>query len=694
MIRIINNELKDNIMLHYYIIFKSNGIDLNYKPIIEFEKVTQIKEIYKDSIHLFDSEMINIIPAYEYVLQLPRTRFDVQDLDVDLIYHDYDSPHNIILIPSSNVDAFKKLILDYAKPTLVVYEDGCEEAANQIENIYKSELGCISISDLSTKSLQENWIRLGKTINLSTKESTKPMRLVGKNENLLLPLKFLSNQFNFIEDIYNKSEKSNITFREHFNNSVGLRAHLETLIKIKNETNIEESYKKNFTEVLKRTEVPVIITAPGISNHQVRYRNIENKVPSIEREIIHLIGTHRAIAKNGVLVELDQISQELFEEIYNLETHCENINIDNKYVWSVLKKIGKIISEYIGKEKIDAIERASHITVFSDFPIGLAILPGSSVPLCCIKPISYRTITPLTRSFQTESIKQGQIYLGKRCKVIIAECLGKEEIIKKYSDIHWSTIKEKSNDYDGMDIIYQEIDSIECLKLFLNKHSDADILLISAHGGYDKEKNKTGLYIGDDLWSAYENDFRVPPIVLLSACHVNPRGAGVVSVTDLFIRAGAAAVLGTFIPVNVMRNGLLMSRLFLRIMEAQRGERKIRTLSEAWSITVASNAVNEIIESSQDLKNWYMKKRNDGTTPIFDFEREVNKGRLRKTHVYEDTIVLLKELAKKDNLDKAIDDFINTYSYFPESIFYQMIGYPENVFLYNPVFEKSYTDRL
>lgn len=67
---------------------------------------------------------------------------------------------------------------------------------------------------------------------------------------------------------------------------------------------------------------------------------------------------------------------------------------------------------------------------------------------------------------------------------------------------------------------------------------------------------------------------QVSPVVLLSACHVSPRGLGASSVTDMLLRAGVKAILGTLIPVDVKRNALLTGRLFSYISEALAGNRR------------------------------------------------------------------------------------------------------------------------
>ncbi|KWX74883.1 hypothetical protein AML91_14340 [Paenibacillus jilunlii] len=245
------------------------------------------------------------------------------------------------------------------------------------------------------------------------------------------------------------------------------------------------------------------------------------------------------------------------------------------------------------------------------------------------------------------------------------------------------------SEYETLEVVYKETKSIRELKGFLSEHRDAGCLVLSAHGSYDNKNNSAGLSIGEDIWMANENDFSVPPIVLLSSCHVSPRGSGVVSVADMFMRCGAFTVLGTFIPVDVRRNGLLMIRLFLYIAETQIGKYDFKTLDEIWAFIVSSNAINEVIDSNPALKRWAMQVKPDGSFPLKDFQQIQSVGKLRVSHVYEDTMNVLSEMMKGEKLEAHLENIKHTDNFFPESLFYQLIGHPENVFITNKVFEQA-----
>jgi CHAT domain-containing protein len=116
----------------------------------------------------------------------------------------------------------------------------------------------------------------------------------------------------------------------------------------------------------------------------------------------------------------------------------------------------------------------------------------------------------------------------------------------------------------GLDIQVVSAMSVNEFKRVVHDSDDVDVLVISAHGFYEKSSNVSGFVVGRERLIGHDLD-HVPPLVLLSACHVSPRGAGSVTVVDLLLRAGATAVLGTMVPVDVRHNSILMARLLLHI---------------------------------------------------------------------------------------------------------------------------------
>lgn len=132
-----------------------------------------------------------------------------------------------------------------------------------------------------------------------------------------------------------------------------------------------------------------------------------------------------------------------------------------------------------------------------------------------------------------------------------------------------------------------------------------------------------------------------------------------------------------------------MIRLFLYIAETQIGNHQFKTLDEIWSFIISSNAINEIMESNPPLKRWGMSMKHEGEWPLKEFQHVRSVGRLRYSHIYEDTMQILTEMLQGERLATHFNEIKRSDNYFPESLFYQFIGYPENVFITNEVFEQA-----
>jgi len=681
-------------VFNYYVLFKTEKLEDDYQPIVAFN-ITD----FSQTTHVWDKELNGIIPALWYILHLPRVGFDTLEMDIDLILSGHDEPHNIIPVPYCQGEKEKQRIINKCiiNPTLIICEDGLYEDVANDETIQRSLLNIVKISELSLELLQEQWKKLQDHIIKSCKDypaNDIECYLTDSSTRGMLPLFALANQFGLIDKMkaaLNKFESVNDC------NNFNLGMH-DRIIKLANKiSNEEKEYGEVIRKFLKENNnfkgVPLVITMSGTTTKQIKMFGRINELPVCEKEIIGILGYHRAIAKNALFIDLDCASQEMFTELATLEEHCKVANKNNNvFIWKTLRRIGKLLNAKLKEFDIDIVRHVSQITVFSDFPIGLAILPECSAPLCCIKPISYRPLTPLTKAFEYEMEKSNQVYFGKQLKIVIAECVDVNDGIRHYCDGLTATLKEMVQGDSEITLIVEDISSVRQFKDFVRKHSDASILLISAHGTYQSKYNMAGLVIGNEIWMADDNDIHVPPVVLLSACHVMPRGQGAVSVGDLFIRLGAKAVLGTFIPVDVRRNATLIVRLFTDILEVRKGWSNMRTLDEIWSHVVCTNAIHEIIAptSSNDskLEIWANTKKKDGTFPQAEFKNKYSVGRLRSTHAYEDTENILGEIAVRDGLGEYYNSFIKSNGYFPESIFYQLIGMPENIFIRNSAMEQ------
>ena len=74
-----------------------------------------------------------------------------------------------------------------------------------------------------------------------------------------------------------------------------------------------------------------------------------------------------------------------------------------------------------------------------------------------------------------------------------------------------------------------------------------------------------------------------------------------------------------------------------------------------------------------------MEKNSNGVARFYDFCLNKSVGRLRKNHIYFDTIQIIKEMMKEENIQNKFDAILDFNDYFPESFLYEWIGYPENI---------------
>ncbi len=679
----------------YFVVFKSKS-DNTSGPIISYDNFEKMKEDNNGTMHLFDDDMSETLPAIDYIMHLPRNVFDLYDLDENLMAASHDTPHFIVPLPEYGIP---EAGINNIVPTMFILTDDCDEEVKYRCNKLNPLLGTYYTGELNERLIKKQWNELwmyNKSEDFDKMNDINIHFRLEKEYLKALPVLFLSRQYgkanDLLSEIYNTIDIEKKCIDIQWKNI----SHLNTLISMNNQgiTSWDDYAVRIYDDIqiieASKFNISAVITFPGISKLQMKYGLSANTLSENERHVIRIMGVHRAIARSGILMELSCANEELFRKYDELEQRCKE-GTNNKYVWKALTDLGKLIEKYFNSFQLEVLKRAKDITIFSDFPIGLTILAGEEVPLQCYKKISYRPLTPLTRHFQIELTKANQHYFGKKCKVAMAECIINNEenkFVYPVSELVHSMLTDMAKSYSGLSFVYGQTYSVISIKKFIEDNKDADILYISAHGSYSRKHNMAGIMVGDEFWMASE-DIIVPPVVILSACHVSPRGMGAVNIADMFIRNGASTVLGTFIPVDAKRNLILMTRLFTYIFEAQSGNKQYKTLDDAWCGVVSTNAIHELMSTSDSFNKWMHGANSKGKARIIEFQLERCVGRLRPSHIYSDTIEIIKEMLDEEGLSGKFGDILDMNNFFPESFFYQFIGYPENVFLYNDIFEEG-----
>ena len=207
-----------------------------------------------------------------------------------------------------------------------------------------------------------------------------------------------------------------------------------------------------------------------------------------------------------------------------------------------------------------------------------------------------------------------------------------------------------------------------------------DVLIVSAHGVVTPNGNVAGLAMGD-AFVLGPGMGPLPPVVLLSSCHVAPKGAGTISIVDLLLREGAMAVLGTQVPVDVRHNTLLMGRFLANIAEVLAGREPHGNLLEVWHRVQAGNAVNDVLSATKWLRKWKNARYGKDSAVIVEFMLSRSAGRLHGGDVYAETEVILGEVADDLGVGHRVRSSIQDPGYVPESLFYGFSGRPERIYL-------------
>ncbi len=699
----------------YVVIFHQKTSGEKYSPIVVHSQLTH--DLSNNCVHMLDPDMILILPILEYILQLPRFDLDLADLDESIIDKAWDEPHQIMIIPDSlkNIDRnmWNKIL-------------GCANsifAANDVDILgidFKPQFGIHRCSELGQNLLSEQWNQALSFFQADIKNKCrkildyKPVYLSDKYLNSL-PLLFFARQYGKTDQIlFDVYHKSDLEIEKFCNRALWyLKLKQKTLVKLDEEIEqhdsncemtddilevfLKENYELANESVKNNCHLNAVVTFPGISKRQRKLSGALSYLPPEEKQAVRIMGLHRAIATNSAFIELPPVPDILYQDVDNIEQELKKPEgTNNPYIWRMLRKIGKVLKKQLTDEQEALLLQAPSVTVFSEFPLGLAILPGQQVPLSVSRCVYYEPITPLSRQITFELSEAGQLLLNLNCRILFVECIPDnpdnkmDHIIHNTSEELYKNIKKGAEGCPNVSLYHEEAYTVNDLKRVFNKYPKGtlEILIISAHGFYAEQNNFAGLCVGNEKWMANDNDFQVPPIVLLSACHVSPRGRNVVNAADLLIRAGARVIISTLIPVNVFRNLLIYTRLFVYIFEAIKGSKQYTTLADAWTGVMATNAVNEIIESSLALKKWYFEKSANGIPRIFEFTQKRCLGRIHSNSIYQDTIAVLKEMLKEDGMEGRFDSILDKENYFPESFFYQMIGLPETIFINNDIMSK------
>jgi hypothetical protein len=686
-------------------------------PYPAFVTVPHVPDTHDTVPHGLDHEVVPALPGLWYCLHLPNGFHELIELPMPGAPGDglLDLGHHILLAP---IQAFDPEHLgpwaDLEAPLLAVCPDALLDEAAERSEVLGFALPPAGYSTLSTESLRGHWREIAELLPFGeayyglAPEFTRRLDLAPTD----LPRRWLTRQLageggNRFET---RASNEDDTAQER---AIYAALDAQALAGALRSLEADDIGLDRARELLPAAidqqrksllRVPVVAAIPGVAPGYIGRayekplhgrveplsvtdaRDTWTTAPQersdalIERSTIELLTTHRAIARGGIGLMFPTLPREAFEILAQLESHMRAPRPKGRTVWRLLDRLASKTEHLWSEATVAAVGRASTLTVFSNFPVGLLRLPGDTSPLSGRVPITHRPLLPLTRALQTEFSYMPGIDLSKRVRVLVAECIPEDDPVGKLSRIGWEVTRAMlSRAGQVLELELAETLSPQELRAAVAERRP-DLLIISAHGVVAPAGNVAGLAIGDAVVFG-PGLGPLPPVVLLSACHVAPKGAGTIGIVDLLLREGALAVLGTQVPVDVRHNTLFMGRFLVNIAEVLAGRAPHGNLLEVWHRVQAGNAVNDVLAATKWLRKWRNARYGKDSAVIVEFMMSRSPGRLHGGDVYAETEAILGEIADDLGVGHRVRSSIRDPGYVPESLFYAFSGRPERIYL-------------
>lgn len=676
------------------------------KPIIQYENIDSMLFSYfivfdqdkerkeLTTVHLFDPILADVNEALWYCLHLPRHGTDLFSVP-EKLYKEGDilQQHDIRII-SSKVEFSN--FENYIKPTLFICEDSIFDKANKLSELCNATLGCIKISEINSSILAEHWsmlrtqtqqiLEMYKKNNEAMMLLDFPIRLLDEQERKCLPNIFIENQFGDIRKMFaNLRKKDDYSAFHRMYQTKYQKAYITICNQLGHQLNniTEKELRRVLAIAWEHTPCTMVITLPGgVSKRKSYGIDVQKQdFDKIETNLVDFFGIQRAISQQGVWIGGEPLDKEIFNKLDNLERHYYSFRRKRKFIIDTMKDFGEILNQKLGINLGEYALAASRIIAFTDFPIGLAIPPGYSDPLCSMTSISYRPLTPLTHTYKYGLHERPDHYIGTGIgfKVLIVECLAENDRIRKFSDIGWTILRKFLSKNKRIEVYYEVANSVQDLEAKIEAYSNIDFLIISAHGTYNDEM-VAGIDVAGEYWLP-KPTLKVPPVVILSACHVASKGRGNYTINDAFLNAGALAVLGTLIPVDVLENADLTRRFFLYLSETIDGHHDCLDIADVWKRVVNMNIFYSVITQTTRLKEWAISSKKDGKILDERFYQKLNAKPLELGNIHIQCINIIKELAEEDGMERYLELSLEKNGYLAESLFYIFSGFPEKVLL-------------
>jgi len=662
--------------------------------------------------HGFDREVVAALPGLWYCLHLPNAFFELIDIPPSglVTAQSLDLGHHISLVPIAAFTAEHVAeLLAQGVPIVAVCPDELLAEATERCAQLGFALPPAPYSQLSSESLVAHWRTIYELVDTHEPYLGRPPRL---SDGLQfapadLPRRWLVRQLDDAEELRAETREPDQDLAIY--RALDAQMLLRVAVRLDEDDDAPEPDDAMFAEERAALRLSVILAAPGVAptylnrayavdlradrggDRATAAADTWTTAPdgwndaSAELSAIRFVATHRAMARGGVGITLPPVPAKAFGLLAQLEANMRAPRPTGRAVARLLDRLADATAHFWTPAVTAAVARASTLTAFSNFPLGLLRLPGDTAPLAARVPITYRPLLPLTRAVQTELSYVPLIDQSERVSVLFAECIPETDPVGALSRRGWAAAQESlaRGASEQIALEFLETASADTLRHAVVAHRP-DILIISAHGALSRTGNVAGLRIGDEV-ALGPGLGPLPPLVILSACHVAPRGAGTISVVDLLLREGAIAVLGTQVPVDVRSNTMLTARFLINIAEVLAGRGDYgENLLQVWRHVQAGNAVLDVLDGSPSLRAWGGSRTPSGRTVLEEFMAVRSVDRLRSGDIYADTEDVLGAIADDMRLGDRVRNWFSNPGYVPESLFYAFAGSPERIHLRTP----------
>jgi hypothetical protein len=225
------------------------------------------------------------------------------------------------------------------------------------------------------------------------------------------------------------------------------------------------------------------------------------------------------------------------------------------------------------------------VIFYSDLPYEWTML--DNWPVCLTRPVSRIPIGFSHWDVLAAALEHEAIIDTKRPeKVLVFTLIEEHDPVRGDSDAFAS-----SSMHLGQHYTYATPKTASEFAEILSK-TDADIVVLDAHGGYDAERDELCIELAGKPVDIEEllPPIRVPPVWILSACHTSVTGAMKGCFVRALLRHGAVSVVASLSRVDAFIASIFVGRLLTDIFNPPRPE-AYRTFHEVFFVTQYTTAL-------------------------------------------------------------------------------------------------------